>query len=350
VLDLERTSAEHPLADSPVSPNALIPEALETAQQVAVGGVRRHLSFHAARLRDSAGRILGAIETVQDNTERERIQQMLQHSQKMQALGTLAGGMAHEFNNILAATQGYAQLLGVHLKNQPDLGEYVREIEEGCTRAAGLVRRILTFSRMETRTGSLLDVNPVVADVVRILQEMFPPAIRLVADLQADLPLVMAEPIEMEQLLIHLGMNARDALPDGGEVRFSTRLFIPDDPFCRHQPWARSGRFLELVVEDTGTGIPVQVLPRIFDPFFTTKGPGRGTGLGLSIAHAIVHDHGGQILAESPVDERTGGGSRLRVFLPLAEKTVPTGLSKDPAQEGEPAPAAGSLADIAGGT
>jgi signal transduction histidine kinase/pSer/pThr/pTyr-binding forkhead associated (FHA) protein/ActR/RegA family two-component response regulator len=300
-----------------LSPSSFIPEAFETTIHENVGGVQRHLNLHAALLRDSEGTIMGAIQTLQDITEREQLQRQLQQAQKMQAIGTLAGGVAHEFNNILAAIQGYTQLIGMRVGEESPLREYVHEVGNSCQRAAGLVRKILTFSRMDASERVLVKPNQMVEDVTKLLRQTLPPDIAIDLDLQAGLPFVSAEPAQIEQLLLNLGVNARDAMPQGGTLAVRTRLLRVDEPFSRSNLWATCASYVEVVMEDTGMGMPPEVLIRAFEPFFTTKDPGKGTGLGLSIAYSIAKSHGGHIEAQSPVVQG-GGGSRLRVYLPVA--------------------------------
>jgi two-component system cell cycle sensor histidine kinase/response regulator CckA len=318
VLDMDEKAIKEHYGDKNLSSSPTIPEAFEASDQLVVGGIQRALYFLAARIRDPQGKVIGAIETFHDNTEKEQLQRQLQHAQKMLALGTLAAGMAHEFNNILAAIRGYAQLMLLRAKADHFLSEHLQDIDESCQRAAKLIRKMLTFSRVDAGQKRPVKVNQVIEGVQRLLRQTFQPDISLKADLQGSLPFVMGEPNQLEQVILNLAVNARDAMPNGGEIRFVSRLVDLGEDFCRAHPWAKAGRYVGLHVEDTGGGMHQEVLDQVFEPFFTTKEPGRGTGLGLSIAYSIVKNHGGYIIAES----EKGNGSCFRIYLPIMEEAV----------------------------
>lgn len=301
-----------------VRPHPLFPEAYEGSGWFMVDGKSRYLHFVAARIRDYRGRTVGAIETVMDMTEREELQRQLQHAQKMQAVGTLAAGMAHEFNNILAAIQGYAQIMGLDMPASHPNAEYLKEILSSCQRAAGLIKKMLSFSRLEHKEKLPIKLNQLVEGVVQMVRQTLSPKMSLLLDLEPGLPFVMGDYLQLEQVIVNLCLNARDALPEGGEIRISTRRRVLAEDFCRAHPWARPGLYVELAVEDQGDGIPKELLNRIFEPFFTTKEPGQGTGLGLAIAYSIVKNHNGYITAQSPAD--SGRGACFRVFLPAMEE------------------------------
>ena len=253
---------------------------------------------------------------LRDVTEQERLQRQLQHAQKMQAVGTLAGGVAHEFNNILAAIQGYAQLISFGMEADHPWAPYVREIGLSCQRGSALTRRMLAFSRLEVGERQSVNVNQVVEWVQGFLRQAMPPTIELELSLQEGLPPVMGDSPQLEQLLVNLALNSRDAMPRGGKIQFVTRVTDLDEAFCVSHPWATTGRFVEIQVNDTGEGMSPEILERVFEPFFTTKEPGKGTGLGLAIAYSIVKAHEGYIAAESP--GVLGVGSSIRVYLPPA--------------------------------
>jgi len=252
---------------------------------------------------------------LRDVTEQQRLQRQLQHAQKMEAVGTLAGGVAHEFNNILAAIQGYAQLISFGMEADHPWAQYIHEIGLSCQRGSALTRKMLAFSRLEVGERRPVNVNQAVQWVQRFLRQAMPPTVELEVSLQEDLPPVMGDSPQLEQLLVNLALNARDAMPRGGKIQFVTRVTDLDEAFRASHPWARNGRFVEIQVNDNGEGIPPEILERIFEPFFTTKEPGKGTGLGLSIAYSIVKAHGGYILAESP--GVMGEGSSLKIYLPV---------------------------------
>lgn len=293
-------------------------EAYEGRTRLSVRGQPRDVHFMVARLRDSRGELIGAIETLQDVTEQEELNRQLQHAQKMQAVGTLAAGMAHEFNNILAAIQGYAQLMQINTPPDHPDAEYLREILTSCQRAAGLIRRVLSFSRVDQGERIPVKVNQVVEGVAQILRRTLPPKVAIRLALDPGIPFVLGEYTQLEQVLLNLGVNAWNAMPQGGEILICTRHVALTEDFRRAHPWAQEGQYVEVAVEDTGVGMTAEILERAFEPFFTTKEPGKGTGLGLSIAYSIVKSHKGYILAESPGS--SGAGSRITVFLPVMEE------------------------------
>lgn len=316
VLDMDMEAVARLYGSGTISVHPVFPEAWEGTGNFLLEGKPRTLHFMAARITDAEGKLLGAIETVEDVTDREELQRHLQHVQKMQAVGTLAAGMAHEFNNILAAIQGYAQLVGFNTPPEDPNGDYLKEIEASCQRAAGLIRKMLAFSRMDQSEKLPVKLNQVVEGVGQMLRQTLSPKIRINQELEPGLPFVSGEYARLEQVVLNLCLNSKDAFPEeGGEIILRTSRCFLEESFCRSHPWAKPGSYVKLEVEDNGTGIDPEVLDRIFEPFFTTKEPGKGTGLGLTIAYSIVKSHSGYILAESP--SPSGRGSRFTVFLPV---------------------------------
>lgn len=252
---------------------------------------------------------------VRDVTEREHLERQLQHAQKMEALGTLAGGVAHEFNNILMTFRGYIQILQMRAGLDPEVGRALEKMNQSTRRAGALTQKMLTFSRMEAGEKVPVQVNQVIKDMESLLRQTFPPGIRINLDLAQDLPVVLANPNQIEQVLVNLALNARDAMEDHGNLSLTTRLAALNQEFCLAHPWAKPGPYVRVQVADDGPGIPPEVLERIFEPFFTTKEPGKGTGLGLSVAYSLIKSHGGGILAVN----RPQGGGAFRIFLPVSE-------------------------------
>jgi PAS domain S-box-containing protein len=250
---------------------------------------------------------------VRDVTEQELLQKQLQQAQKMEAVGTLAGGVAHEFNNILMAIRGYTQLMSMDADHSDKTGAYLDKIEACTSRAADLTAKMLTFSRLDSGDKVALQINQVVTEVADLIGHTFPPSISIDMSLQADLPLIAGNPFHLEQVLLNLAVNARDAMAQGGLITFQTRSVRSDAEFCREHPWARAETYLEITVADQGTGMTPRETSRIFDPFYTTKEPGQGTGLGLAVAYSIIESHGGAIT----VDSEPGQGSRFRIYLPV---------------------------------
>jgi PAS domain S-box-containing protein len=314
---------------------ALVLETSQTVQEVEgalprADGRRLHLSLSAAPNTDQEGRPAGVVGLLKDVTEQKRLLSQLQHSQKMEAVGTLAGGIAHDFNNILAAITGYAELALDEATAQGRPAFELQEVLAAADRAKDLVRRILAFSHKMEPELRLVDLNQEVRQAARILSRTIPKMIEIELELAEDLALVRADAGQLEQVLLNLGANARDAMPEGGTLTVSTANAELDAEFCRLHPGAVPGWYVRLTVSDTGQGLDAQTREHIFEPFYTTKGPGRGTGLGLAIIFGTVKSHGGYIRCQS----QPGSGASFDIYLPAAA------AGQDPAADGAPRPAA----------
>ena len=265
---------------------------------------------------------------IEDITERKALEEQLRQSQKMEAVGQLAGGVAHDFNNMLAVIRGNAELLLM------DEAQYTAEakvglehVVEASERAANLTRQLLTFSRKQVMQPQPLLLNEVIANLTKMLNRVISENIDLQCHYAALLPHVQADTGMMEQVILNLVINARDAMPEGGQLRVATEQVVLDEAHARANPGACAGGFVCLLVSYSGTGIAPEVLPRIFEPFFTTKDVGKGTGLGLATVYGIVQQHQGWIEVSSQVGE----GSTFKVFLPA----IPTPAGLAPAAEAE---------------
>ena len=252
------------------------------------------------------------IVSARDITPRLRLERQLRQAQKMEALGRFAGGVAHDFNNLLTAIQGYASLLLMDLGPIDPRREDLEEIRKASERAAALTRQILAFSRGPAGEPEPADLNAVITDLERMLPRLIGEDVTLVTALEPSLRLVHADPRQLEQVIMNLVVNARDAMPEGGRLTLETanERVADDDP--RAGPDLPPGWYVVLTVSDTGSGIPPEIQASIFDPFFTTKEPGRGTGLGLSTVYGIVKQAGGHIEVESAPTE----GAVFRIYLP----------------------------------
>jgi PAS domain S-box-containing protein len=251
---------------------------------------------------------------LEDITDRLKLETRLRQAQKMEAVGRLAAGIAHEFNNILTVIQGTAGLLGVSLANTPP-AEWVARIIQASERAASLTGRLLAFSRKQPLQLTPINLSVLVPGTQKMLGQLIGERHELRLDCAANLPSIRADEGNMEQILINLTLNARDAMPEGGTIRFGTHEVRLDERAARQNPDARAGRFVCLSVADSGCGMAPEILSRMFDPFFTTKDIGKGTGLGLSTVHGIVKQHQGWIEVNSQVRH----GSTFKVFLPVWE-------------------------------
>ena len=246
--------------------------------------------------------------------ERSRLEIQMRQAQKMEAIGTLAGGIAHDFNNLLTVVIGNAELIRNEATTAPMIKKKMGDISRSAEHAASLTRQLLAFSRRQVMRQSRLDLNEVVNKLSMMLRRIIGEDIALEVDLVEELPLVQVDGGMIEQVILNLAINARDAMPNGGTLVISTHVIKVDDAYVQKCPKARVGRFVSLSVRDTGCGMDAKVISHLFEPFFTTKEAGKGTGLGLATVHGIVEQHDGWIEVESVV----GKGTTFRVLLPAS--------------------------------
>jgi two-component system cell cycle sensor histidine kinase/response regulator CckA len=271
------------------------------------------VEIRAARIRIKGRDCLLGI--FRDQTEHRRIEEQLRRSQKLEAVGQLAGGVAHEFNNLLMGIGGYAQLLLGRFGADVEVARDLSRIRELSARGAGLSRQLLTFSRQSGSEPVTLDINSAIEKAHEMLQRLLPENITLERQLGRGLWMAHADPGQLEQVLVNLVINARDAMPDGGRLLIETANVELDAAYAQAHPDVRSGRHVMLSVADTGVGMDEATKRRLFEPFFTTKEVGKGTGLGLATIHGIVKQHGGHI----DVYSEPGQGSTFKVFLPRVD-------------------------------
>ncbi len=239
--------------------------------------------------------------TTRKNTEREReeLQSKIVSSQRLQALGTLAGGIAHDFNNVLSVILGYADLVGRELPADGVLAEDVREIQKAATRASDMTRQLLAFSRQQVLEPRVLDPNRAIGDMKRMLERLLGATVELTVDTNAKTANIRVDPTQLEQIVMNLAINARDAMPHGGKLTIVTSGAVLDADYARTHPGATAGRYVMIAVADNGIGMDATTQARIFEPFFTTKERGKGTGLGLATVFGIVKQSGGNIWLQS---------------------------------------------------
>ncbi len=246
------------------------------------------------------------------------LQAQLTQSQKLEAVGTLAGGVAHDFNNILQAFSGYLDLMETESRSTPRLEGHLQDIRQVLDRAAELVRRLMTFSRKEKFALVPVQLNREITATVKIIERIIPRMISITTDLEPDLALIKGDPSQLEQILMNLGINAKDAMPDGGLLSIKTRNISPNQDFAEQHLEGRAGDYVELTVSDTGRGMDPQTMSHIYEPFFTTKGVGRGTGLGLSSVYGIIKEYGGYIYCDS----LPGKGTIFKIYLPVLQEGI----------------------------
>jgi CheY-like chemotaxis protein len=244
------------------------------------------------------------------------LERQLLQAQKMEAVGTLAGGIAHDFNNLLQVTMGYAEVL-LSRKDKAD-SEYPRlqQILQAGRSGSELVQRLLTLSRKTESKQRPIDVNYQIEQARRLLERTIPKMIEIELRLAASLATANADPTQLEQIIMNLAVNARDAMPEGGKLTLGTENVTLDEDYCRRHPGAKPGNYVLLAISDTGFGMDKEILDHIFEPFFTTKGVGMGTGLGLAVVYGIVKQHGGYVTCES----QPGHGTVFKVYLPAIEE------------------------------
>ncbi len=269
--------------------------------------------------RDAAGNIVAYRGTLRDVTERRALERQLLQAQKMEAVGQLAGGIAHDFNNILTAITGYSDLMLLSLPPSDPHRRNVDEISKAASRAASLTRQLLAFSRRQFMQPKVLDLNGVIADMDQMLRRLIGEHIELDISLAPDLVRVKADPGQIEQVLMNLAVNSRDAIPNGGNIAITTRNVVLDDDFVRDNVGAHPGPHALLSVRDTGHGMDADVLAHVFEPFFTTKEVGKETGLGLSTVYGIVKQSGGYITVQS----EARNGAQFNVYLPATKEPCP---------------------------
>jgi two-component system, cell cycle sensor histidine kinase and response regulator CckA len=337
----------HP-ADLPLVHNTILPALYTTGHWE--GELRfRHrqtghpllLDFVGFQVKDKTTGEPRFVATVsRDMTERRALELQLRHAQKFEAFGQLAGGIAHDFNNVVGAILGWAEL-GEEQAASGDavLLNYFKKIHSQCDRVTALIRQLLAFARRQILEPRSLSLNQTVHDVMNLLDKVIGKDIEIREDLAADLSAVRADPTQIEQVLMNLCINARDAMPKGGTITIETHNTSLSEEECRHAAGLQPGRFAELRVADTGMGMDAAVRERIFEPFFTTKDAGKGTGLGLATVYGIVKQHNGFIHVES----EPGEGSTFRIFLAVDETPA---ADKSPVPASDDLPACGGTETI----
>jgi PAS domain S-box-containing protein len=277
------------------------------------------LDRYSSPVRDKAGKYYGRIWTFRDITEKRKLEAQFRQTQKMESIGKLAGGVAHDFNNILAVIQLQADLLKTEETLSPTQLDYAGEIGAATQRAAALTRQLLMFSRRQTMQPHDLDLTQSINDITKMLRRTLGEEIQLQFKFAMQSLFIHADAGMLDQVLMNLAVNARDAMPKGGRLIIETSAVEIDAAAAAHNPPDRSGSFVCLSVSDTGCGIPPEILPRIFEPFFTTKDVGKGTGLGLATVFGIVQQHQGWVRVYS----EAGRGSTFRIYLPRLAAMTP---------------------------
>ena len=311
---------EHPLARTIRDGEVITDEEMEI---VRADGTRAAVLVSSAPIRSSEGTILAGALTFHDVTERTQLEHQLRQAQKMEAMGRLAGGVAHDFNNLLTVIGGYGQMVRDALDPKSPLRRDIEAILEASDRASTLTRQLLTFSRRQMVEPRVLDLNRNISRVSRMLRRVIREDIELVTLLKADPARIKADPAQIEQVLLNVAVNAKDAMPKGGKLTVETAYVDVAEEEAAAPDGLKPGQYVALYMTDTGTGMDAETQSHLFEPFFTTKSKGKGTGLGLSTVYGIVKQNGGEIAIASEL----GRGTAVRIYFPLAEERVKTGAA-----------------------
>lgn len=285
--------------------------------------------------KDPKGNVIRFYGMIHDITRQNELEQQLAQSQKMDAIGQLAGGVAHDFNNMLAGIMGSAEILDDYLIKDPIAKETLDVIVNASERAAGLTEKLLTFARQQTTKKMSVSLHSIINDTIAILKQTIDKRININVNLKADIDIVTGDSAQLQSVFINLGINASHAMPDGGSLTFSTKKVVLSSEECELSSFEiKPGSFIEVEVFDTGTGIDKVNLTRIFEPFFTTKEQGKGTGLGLAAAHGTISKHHGTI----SVSSKLGRGTTFHILLPLCKEML-----SEEMLENEPEHAGGTI-------
>ncbi len=278
-------------------------------------GTAIEVSIWTAPLRDSAGSIDGVMAIESDVTQRKLLEEQFRQSQKLEAVGRLAGGVAHDFNNLLTVIGGYGEMLKQEVKDDPLLADFAQEIQNATARGGALTVQLLAFSRRQISQPRVLDLNQTVTQSIKMLRRVIGEDIEIVTRLEPGLGRIQADPIHIDQILLNLVVNARDAISGVGAITIETANVALGREYADRHLGVEPGNFCLLAVSDTGSGMTAETRSRLFEPFFTTKEPGRGTGLGLSIVYGIVKQNRGEIGVYSEL----GHGTTFKIYLPMME-------------------------------
>ncbi len=287
-------------------------------QEVALTGPERVVRARMFPVTDRNARLVRVVAMIEDVTERQQLEEQLIQSQKMESIGLLAGGIAHDFNNILGGILGYASFVKSQVQKEEKIFPHIETIERSALRAAELTSQLLAFARGGKYVVGPMSLNDLIGETAELLRGTIEKNIHVDTRLDPAAPVIEADAAQMQQVLMNLCINARDAMPGGGTLTITTRRLKQPDAFLRTVPDMRRGAYLRLDITDTGFGIEKSIRGKIFDPFFTTKEKGKGTGLGLATVYGIVKNHGGVINVESEV----GIGTTFSVYIPAVEQAI----------------------------
>ena len=335
----------------------IVKKDIETAQKTFVSALKKDKSYvREYRIKTKAGKpiwlqersqiicdakgeicyVSGVFFDINDRKQAEKekgkLEAQLFHAQKMEAIGTLAGGIAHDFNNILQAIFGYAQMLMLTKKSSDPENKKLAEIQKAAQRAKELTDRLLIFGRKVEIKLRPVDLNHQIKLVSKLLERTIPKMIHMELKLSDNLKIINADPLQLEQIIMNIGINARDAMPEGGKLIFETKNVILDELYCKSHLGSTPGEYTQLIIADTGHGMEKEIWEHIFEPFFTTKETGKGTGLGMAVVYGIVKSHGGYITCHS----EPGQGATFKIYFPVLKSQDVEIAAKKKEQENMP--------------
>ena len=288
----------------------------ESSILISKGGREIPIDNSAAPIKDEKSEVTGVVLVFREITDRKKLEKQLRQAQKMEAVGTLAGGIAHDFNNLLTAIRGSVDLAMLSIKQEDPIFQDLREIQISAERASDLIRQLLLFSRNQPMEFHFISLNKIFENHLKLLHRLIGEDIGISTSLHPHLRTISADKVTIEQVIMNLAINARDAMPRGGKLSIRTENVKIDEEYCQSVPEARPGDFVRFSITDTGEGMNAETVQRIFEPFFSTKGPGKGTGLGLSVVYGIVQQHGGWINVYS----EPGHGTTFKVYFPAQKE------------------------------
>jgi PAS domain S-box-containing protein len=277
-----------------------------------------------APLVDDAGRIDRILISSRDVTEREQTQERLRQAQRMEAVGHLTGGVAHDFNNILQVIRGNLELIAAKVKDR-EASQRLKNALHGADRAAALTRQLLAFARRQPLEPRVVDLGRQVKDMAEMLRRTLGEGVEIETVIAGGLWNTLADPAQVESAVLNLALNARDAMPDGGRLTIEISNAVLDEAYVRQQPEVKAGQYVLLAVSDTGHGMSKETLSKVFEPFFTTKGEEKGTGLGLSMVYGFVHQSNGHV----QIDSQPGHGATVKIYLPRSEQAAEAAVAAD---------------------
>ncbi|MDP2993224.1 MAG: response regulator, partial [Deltaproteobacteria bacterium] len=301
----------------------------KTRERIRIDGTAVSADVFTFPIFGHEGQVIQVVEYSRDVTERKQLEQQLMQAQKMESIGVLAGGIAHDFNNLLSGILGYASLLKTKTQVGDSLYKYADTIEQSAVKAARLTQQLLTFSRGDKFRTETVNLNTIAEETLQLLERTIDRSIQIHKEFSPDIWAIEADPSQMEQVLLNICINARDAMPTGGVLKIKTENTALEEEPLADYPETASGNYAKITISDTGTGIARDIQHKIFDPFFSTKDKRKGTGLGLSVVYGVVKNHGGFInLNSEPMK-----GTTFEIYIPASTKIAASSDSDAPVKE-----------------